>query len=243
MTTEERLEKLERELAHAKRRNRWLLAIVGLAVVGLGLAWTWNKTMPTAQAQGVAPAGKVIRANKFILEDANGKTRASLSVLDSGPGLWMYDVNGNPRVLLNVFDLESRVPGKPGLGSSGLSLIGKNGKSGAHLTVMDEAPRLMLSDDKHVERVSLSAGKDKTELMLTDEKGKVRAWLNIRKDGTALSLWDENRIASLSVNKDRTGLSLCDEKGKPRASLGVIKYGPALNLSDENGKVIWSVPR
>jgi hypothetical protein len=26
MTTEERLEKLERELARAKRRNRWLLA-------------------------------------------------------------------------------------------------------------------------------------------------------------------------------------------------------------------------
>ena len=31
MTTEERLERVERELARAKRRNRWLLVAVGLA--------------------------------------------------------------------------------------------------------------------------------------------------------------------------------------------------------------------
>jgi hypothetical protein len=33
MTTDERLENLERELARAKRRSRWLLAAVGLALV------------------------------------------------------------------------------------------------------------------------------------------------------------------------------------------------------------------
>jgi len=54
MTTDERLENLEKELARAKRRNRWLLAIVALAVVGLGLAWILPKTTATAQAQGAA---------------------------------------------------------------------------------------------------------------------------------------------------------------------------------------------
>jgi hypothetical protein len=54
MTTEERFENLERELARAKRRNRWLLAIVALAVVGLGLAWILPKTTATAQAQGAS---------------------------------------------------------------------------------------------------------------------------------------------------------------------------------------------
>jgi hypothetical protein len=36
MTIEERLEKLERELGCAKRRNHWLLVAVGL-VLGIGL--------------------------------------------------------------------------------------------------------------------------------------------------------------------------------------------------------------
>ena len=39
MNTEERLTKLKRELIAKKRRNRWLLAVVGLGVVGV-LAWT-----------------------------------------------------------------------------------------------------------------------------------------------------------------------------------------------------------
>ena len=61
MTTEERLAKVERELAETKaqatrvkRRTRWLL--VGLAVAVVGLAWTLTKTtLPAyAQAQGAA---------------------------------------------------------------------------------------------------------------------------------------------------------------------------------------------
>ena len=39
MDTEERLEKLEREVFAEKRRNRWVLAAVGLGVVGVGMAW------------------------------------------------------------------------------------------------------------------------------------------------------------------------------------------------------------
>ena len=52
MTTEERLEKLEKELCRANRRNRWLLAGMGLFGVvliagGLGLAWTLTKDTPS----------------------------------------------------------------------------------------------------------------------------------------------------------------------------------------------------
>jgi hypothetical protein len=102
MTTEERLGNLERELARAKRRNRWLVAVVGLVVVGLILAWTWNKTTSTAQAQAVGGAEKVIRANKFILEDANGKERAMLTMTKEGPALTLFDENGGPRVVLSA---------------------------------------------------------------------------------------------------------------------------------------------
>jgi len=51
MTTEERLAKLERELGRVKRRSRWLLAVVGLAVAVVGLAWTLTETTPPAHAQ------------------------------------------------------------------------------------------------------------------------------------------------------------------------------------------------
>jgi hypothetical protein len=61
MDTEERLEKLERELLAEKRRNRWVLAVVGLGVVGV-LAWTLATTTPTTQAQGANSGPKVIRA-------------------------------------------------------------------------------------------------------------------------------------------------------------------------------------
>jgi uncharacterized protein involved in exopolysaccharide biosynthesis len=73
MTTEERLENLERELARTKRRNRWLLVVVGLVVVGLILAWTLTETTPAAQAQVVASEGEGC-AETLITQSADGKT-------------------------------------------------------------------------------------------------------------------------------------------------------------------------
>jgi hypothetical protein len=74
----ERLEKLERELFAEKRRNRWLLAAVGLGVVGVALVWTWATTTATARSQGANTGPKVIRATQFI-EDKNGTPRAMLT--------------------------------------------------------------------------------------------------------------------------------------------------------------------
>ena len=84
MGTEERLEKLEQALLAEKRRNRWLLAVVGLGVVGV-LAWTLTTTTSTAQAQGANIGPKEIRATQFILEDENEKLRAGLAGLQPSP--------------------------------------------------------------------------------------------------------------------------------------------------------------
>ena len=79
MTTEERLKKLERDLAATQRRNRWMLGGISLLILGcLTIAAT--------------PGGnRTIRAKEFILEDANGKTRASLNMLENLPRLCLAD--------------------------------------------------------------------------------------------------------------------------------------------------------
>ncbi|MCX5733131.1 MAG: hypothetical protein NTW68_02220 [candidate division NC10 bacterium] len=139
MDTEERLEKLERELFAEKRRNRWLLVAVGLGVVGV-LAWSLGTITPTAQAQGANIGPKVIRATQFILEDENGKPRAGLSMSKDGPRLTLADETGRPRAWLGVSKVGPRLvladeTGNPrvGLGvdkaGPGLVLFDENGKA------------------------------------------------------------------------------------------------------------------
>ena len=90
----ERVETLERELRVEKRRNRWLLAAVGLGIVGVALAWTVANTTPTAQAEGASTGPKVIRANQFVLDDGKGKPRLWLFVDKNGPRMTMLNENG-----------------------------------------------------------------------------------------------------------------------------------------------------
>jgi predicted metal-binding membrane protein len=93
MSIEERLERLELELVRAKRRTRWLLAAVALAVA-IALAWTVIGAARTAQAYDAEGAKKVIRANGFTLEDENGKTCAQLGVTNDGASMNLYDEHG-----------------------------------------------------------------------------------------------------------------------------------------------------
>ena len=83
-----RLEKVEWELLAERRRNRRLLAAVGLTIAGVGLAWIVAKTPAIAQAQGANIGPKVIRANQFILEDETGTDRAILYLDKNGPKLF-----------------------------------------------------------------------------------------------------------------------------------------------------------
>jgi hypothetical protein len=88
MSTEERLERLEREVRAERRRTRWLLVVGGMVVVGLALGWTWATFTATAQAQGANIGPKMVRANQFILEDETGTDRAILYLDKNGPTLF-----------------------------------------------------------------------------------------------------------------------------------------------------------
>ena len=162
MTTEERLERVERELTRAKRRNRWLMVAVGLAVGILALAWLATENADTALAQDAAKAEKpaqVIRASAFVLVDDKGRERGALKMTPDGPTLYLYDENEKPR---------------------------------AALTAIKVGPGLALFDEKGTPRAGLTVTELGPALVLIDENGKPRALLAVSKAGPMLSLRDEN---------------------------------------------------
>lgn len=78
--------------------------------------WVSAASVPKAEAQGAAD-GRTVRANRFVLEDENGKPRAGLSAAKNGPILYLSDETGKPRAVLGV--------AKEG---AALSLFDDNGK-------------------------------------------------------------------------------------------------------------------
>jgi len=157
MTAEERLERLEVELGRARRWNRWLLLLVGLAVgaclVVSGLVGR------EAQAQA---AQQEVRAQRFVLVDDNGKVRAKLETSPDGPALWLYDEKGKPRVVLTAL--------KEG---SVLNLYDEKGEPRAGLGLTEGRPGLSLYDETGKTRAALDLTEDGPSLHLWDKDGKV----------------------------------------------------------------------
>ena len=78
MTTDERIENLEKGLASARRFNRWLLAAVGLALGVWILAGTFGPTM------AAAPTGAAAY-------EPHGFPRYQISVADNQGGPFVLD--------------------------------------------------------------------------------------------------------------------------------------------------------
>lgn len=159
MTTEQRLEKLEKELSRVKRRNHLLLAVVVLAVV--------------LMSARISMREKTIKANAFVLVDENGKTRALLNMVKDWPSLGLSYKNGNVGVALSM------VEDGPILG-----LSDKNGNPRASLFVVEDGPVLALYGENGKTRAGLAVLKDGPLLRLLDENEKPRATLGISQTTT-----------------------------------------------------------
>ena len=149
MTTEERLAKVERELGRVKRRTRWMLVTLGLGLAALALVWALAGGAPSAE----------VRARRLVLEDDEGRERATLEMGAYGPRLRLLDAAGQDRARLAVI-----------ADDSGLSLADENGKFCALLRVSKEGRALGLADENGKPRVVLCVRKDGSVLGL--EKGK-----------------------------------------------------------------------
>ena len=178
MTTDERLEKVEGQLARVRWFNRCLIGCIALS---LG-AWFILKTFGTETAW--AQSGpKEIRANKFALEDENGKTRAQLAMAKGEPELALFDENGKQRAGLGL-----------GTGGPGLRLSDENGKARAGLFILKVGPFLVLTDENGKTRANLSEINNEVYLSLNDENGYPRASMYMdKKEGPVVSVLDENR--------------------------------------------------
>jgi len=184
MTTEERLEKLENELSRVKRRNRWLLMGAGLCL-GIGLA-AWAFGPGAALAQPAVAVPKEVRANSFVLEDANGKNRAALVVSKSGVAvLCLIDENGKARAALSG-----------DVNGPGLRLFDEKGMCRSMLYVDMEGAWLDLRDEKGAPRATLYSDAKGPALILSEE-GAPRAALYSVKEGGAPTLGESRADTDL----------------------------------------------
>ena len=218
MSIEERLEDMEREVGRQKRRSRWLLGAILVLAGGLVAAGVFKTMIIPAQAQ-TAGTAKFIRARSILVEDENGKLRASLTVDKDGPALRLWNEKGEGGAVLIV-------------GKDGPWLTFYDEKSPRVLLMVDKGgPWLGLFDENGKTRAWLAVDKDGPALRLRDENDKLRAWLAVDKDGPWLTLGDENGKSRFVAGKTKTVSP--DEKTIENPESSLILYGP-------DGKVIWS---
>ena len=158
MTIEDRLKKVELELAWARRSSRQILAAIVLTVGALALGLTVSTGLGVAHGE----AAKSVRASAFIVEDEAGRTRATLEMYTDPilrsvtPALHLFDEKGEVRAALRIL-----------LGRPVLSLYDKAGRSRLTLedglfAIIDKAGRV---------RVKLEEFKGEVFLGLFDENG------------------------------------------------------------------------
>jgi hypothetical protein len=187
---------LERQRSREKRTAAaTLIALAALLMIG--------------QA---SPKGRILEAEQFDLKDANGNTRAKLSVDPVfGVGLLLLDGRGNVRVELD--EGENNTPqlvfrsrgGKPQVvldirspGVPGLHMFDADGAErasfGLSATSPDGTPGLRLTDIDGRATVSIMAMRNLPVLTLkgTGREGPLDLSLHLKPDGPGLWLYDMN---------------------------------------------------
>jgi len=164
MNPEDRLDKLECELSHIKRRYRRLLggvliiAVVAVVLIGKLLA---------DSTQSIVIAEKVFTRD-FALLDPQNNIRVILNSSEGGPALSLIDAQGQIRVKLGLTK-----------GGPFLALIDAQGKNRAELSLTEGEPALALLDAQGKFRAILSLIEERSALALLDAQGKGHALLSV----------------------------------------------------------------
>jgi hypothetical protein len=205
---EERLIRLESQSRRMKRAGILVFIFVG-AIVGMGQ---------------VKPKNRLIEGEKFILRDISGTRRAELLMEPGGPGLVLYDADG---------DRIGRFGGTGEGHGAGLSLQGPNGESKVTLISLEDGPHLLMFDARGKFRGEMAATVKGPFLFLNDDNEKVRVALAVEGDSPKLQVSDkEGYTAVLGTNALTT--SKPNEVQKTSAAT-LLLYG-------KQREIIWRAP-
>ena len=166
-------------------------------------------------AAAPAKTPKTVKAGKFEVVDADGKTRAFLGMTETGGvGLRILNRAGTRRLQA---EMESS-------GAAGFVIFSAQGQPGV----------LLIRSSKGI-----------PSLMFADEKRRPLTILNRTDTGAAFIMRDangKNRVG-LNITPGHAGLFLNGEDGKIHMAQAVLKNGsPVVKMTDKDGKTIWSLP-
>jgi hypothetical protein len=240
------LETLGQRLARLERDNRRLRGLGAGVLVGLAAL------LVTGQAP---PPGRILEAQRFVVKDGTGKTRAELTTSDAGSELAFVDTMGRRRVALGLslgephlvmygYDRYGTVPVQSLRAAltremSSITLSDAKGKL-VRVGLFDDASSIVLSDGRGTNRLALALDDGGLPtLALRDANATTRLELGLIGDNPFVALrdGDANPRIQLSHTPERSAVILVDAEERRRAALGVAADGPLLHLAAGQGHV------
>ena len=223
-----RLNRLERQ----NRALRYLFLLIFLIIAGVVL-------------MGQSQTNETMQAQRFILTDADGNTRAMLSTNEQGgANLVLVDANGKQRVnlgmtlsetLLSMLDSDAKVRtmlGTDNAHGTFLSINNANGRRRAELAV-DNKKAAGLSFFGPGEKSSTSLGEDASGSALVLSRPDLT-------EGIVLSARQQDASVSLI---EPSGVMAALGNAQPPGPGEINRYAAAsLVLFDKKGQVLWRVP-
>ena len=154
-------------------KRRYLLVIVVL--VGItSISWT-----------------EEIQATSFTVVDDQGRIRAFMGMLDGTPGLILLGENGNPRIMLDVDNVED---------VASITLYNPRGMARIMLYEESDGVQIVLYDETGMPGIQLHTGEDGPGLFLHGLNGSGLS--GFVEDGAKLVMFDESRKKIWSVPED-----------------------------------------
>lgn len=212
------IEDLAQRLDRLERENRRLKRVGSLLVVGFAAMVLMGQTVPKS---------RTLEAERFILKDASGVTRAELGTWAGDfAGLAIRDQGGNTQAVLHA-DKDGHVL---------LILHGKDFRGGTYLeTTADGSGSLTFMEGKtYTAKDYRDVGIDIKEVLSGRTTKRARVHLTSGYGSPHLTLYDENSRARAILGHTALEATRTGVVEKTAAS--------SLVLFDKEGKVLWQAP-
>ena len=228
MTADERLDKLELELAQSRRSIRWLTSVLGLVTLGLLALWV------------LVFSPRNIRVKGLEVVNDHGVTLTDIGHRGWSPYINLYDSRGETRFSLITGDLTAAL--RLEVEQSEIALDGHG--------------RFLLKDENGNRRVHIWSTDNNAYFRMYNADRTDGTVLSCGDEGSGLAFQDgdqDDRIR-ISTCDPAPQILVADKDGNARAVLGAAtflnpdgtetKYPEStIVLLDENGRSIWRAPR